>query len=248
MRGSSNIILSIGRSDASLRSLEASFPVPVEVRPIRTARRLRLRFHEANGVLKLTCPWRTSRRAALQWALDQQDWIEAQLARAQPGEPLVPGASIPIEGRETGIIWSQSAPRTPMLSGLELRCGGPVDAVPRRVERFLRQHALTTMSREVAEFAAAAGVSARSVSVGDAASRWGSCSSSGSIRLSWRLILAPPDVRRYVVAHEVAHLVHLDHSAAFKALEARLFGPGVAQAKASLRRVGPRLRRIGRGR
>ena len=73
------------------------------------------------------------------------------------------------------------------------------------------------MSREVAEYAAAAGVGVRSVSVGDAGTRWGSCSSQGRIRLSWRLILAPPNVRRYVVAHEVAHLVHLDHGAEFKA-------------------------------
>jgi predicted metal-dependent hydrolase len=96
--------------------------------------------------------------------------------------------------------------------------------------------------------AAAAGVKPRSVSIGDAATRWGSCSSEGRIRMSWRLIHAAPHVRRYVAAHEVAHLVHLNHGAEFKALEARLFGTGVAEAKAALRRVGPRLRRIGRGR
>ena len=78
-------------------------------------------------------------------------------------------------------------------------------------------------------------------------SRWGSCSSQGRIRLSWRLILAPPEVRRYVVAHEVAHLVHLDHGREFKALEARLFGPGPGRGESELRRVGPRLRRVGRG-
>ncbi len=68
------------------------------------------------------------------------------------------------------------------------------------------------------------------------------------MRLSWRLILAPPEVRRYVVAHEVAHLVHLDHGRDFKALEARLYGPGLAKARAELRRLGPGLRRIGRRR
>jgi predicted metal-dependent hydrolase len=102
------------------------------------------------------------------------------------------------------------------------------------------------MSSEVREYAGAAGVTAASVSVGDAGTRWGSCSSQGKIRLSWRLILAPPPVRRYVVAHEVAHLVHLDHGAKFKALEARLFGPGLAEAKTMLSRIGPRLRRVGR--
>jgi predicted metal-dependent hydrolase len=104
------------------------------------------------------------------------------------------------------------------------------------------------MSREVADYAAAAGVAATAVGVGDAASRWGSCSSTGRIRLSWRLILAPPEVRRFVVAHEVAHLVHLDHGRDFKALESRLYGPGLAAAKAALRRLGPGLRRVGRRR
>ena len=103
------------------------------------------------------------------------------------------------------------------------------------------------MSRDIAEYAAAAGAKPRSVTIGDAATRWGSCSSQGRIRMSWRLIMAPPEVRRYVAAHEVAHLVHLNHGPEFKALEAHLFGPGVSEANATLRRVGPRLRRIGRG-
>ena len=245
MRGIWNIMWSSGRSDALL---EAGLPVPIEIRPVRNARRLRLRFDENADVLKLTCPWRTSRRAALAWALDQRDWIERQLAQRLPAEPFLPGAVIPIEGRDTKLVWLPSAPRTPQLVDGELRCGGPEEGFARRVENYLKRQALDVMSREVAEYASAAGAAASSVSIGDADSRWGSCSSQGRIRLSWRLILAPPNVRRFVVAHEVAHLVHLNHGPEFKALEAKLFGPGVGQAKAGLRRIGPRLRRIGRGR
>jgi len=236
---------STARSEAAL---EAALPLPIEIRPIRSARRLRLRFDEASGVLKLTCPMRTSRRSALAWALDQREWIEAQLARAEPAEPFEAEATIPIEGEEVRIAWDAAAPRTPRLENGKLRCGGPEPGLARRVELFLKRRALDVMSREVADYAAAAGVAARSVSVGDAGTRWGSCSSQGRIRLSWRLILAPPPVRRFVVAHEVAHLAHLDHGARFKALEARLYGPGLAGAKASLRRLGPRLRRVGRRR
>jgi predicted metal-dependent hydrolase len=237
---------STARSEALI--LDPGLSVPIEIRPMRSARRLRLRFDDTSGILKLTCPARTSRRAVLAWALDQRAWIEAQLARAVPAEPLVPGAVIPIQGVDTLLVWAPDEPRTPRPIGDELRCGGPEVGFARRIEAFLRRRALELMSREVDEFSTAAGVSAQSVAVGDAASRWGSCSSQGKIRLSWRLILAPPQVRRFVVAHEVAHLRHLDHSAEFKAFEARLFGPGVAEAKALLRRVGPRLRRIGRGR
>ena len=234
---------SIGRSEALNF---AELPVPIEIRPIRGARRLRLRYDDVRGVLKLTCPPRTSRRAALAWALDQGDWIQSQLTRALPGEPFVPGAVIPLEGRDTRLVWAAAVPRTPRLVDDELRCGGPEAGFERRIETFLKRLAIEAMSREVSAFAALAGATVRSVSVGDAATRWGSCSSEGRIRLSWRLILAPAEVRRHVVSHEVAHLVHLNHGAEFKALEARLFGPGLAQAKASLRRVGPRLRRIGR--
>ena len=234
-----------GRSEALL---EAGLPVPIEIRPIRGAKRLRLRFDETSGTLKLTCPMRTSRRAALAWALDQRQWIEAQLARALPAEPFEAGAVIPVEGVDTLIVWSEHEPRTPRLMNGELRSGGLPMGLARRVEAFLKRQAIATMSREVAEFASAAGASATSVSVGDAGTRWGSCSSQGRIRLSWRLILAPPQARRYVVAHEVAHLKHLNHGSDFKALEARLFGPGLAEAKASLSKVGPRLRRLGRGR
>jgi predicted metal-dependent hydrolase len=234
---------SSARSEAAL---EAELPVPIDIRPMRNARRLRLRFDETSATLKLTCPWRTSRRAALKWALDQRDWIDAQLVRTEPGQPFVPDAIITVEGRDVRIAWCADLPRVPRLEGTELVCGGPEAGLARRIETFLKRLALATMSREVAEFAVLAGVSARQVSVGDAGARWGSCSSQGRIRLSWRLILAPPNVRRYVVAHEVAHLVHLNHGRDFKALEARLLGPGVAEAKAALRRVGPRLRRIGR--
>lgn len=235
---------STGRSEAAL---EAALPVPIDIRPLRNARRLRLRFDEVSGTLRLTCPWRTSRRAALAWALDQRDWIEAQLARVGPAEPFASGAVIPIEGQEVTIVWDPSAPRTPLLAGDELRVGGPQEGVPKRIKLFLRRRALDVMSQEVREYSAMAGVTASAVSVGDAGTRWGSCSSTGRIRLSWRLILAPPSVRRYVVAHEVAHLVQLDHGAKFKALEARLFGRGLGEAKSALRRLGPRLRRIGRG-
>lgn len=224
-----------------------ALPLPVEIRAVRSARRLRLRVDHARGVLRLTCPPRTSRRSALAWAAEQQAWVAAQLAALPPGEPLEPGRTIPLEGTEVLLAWEPSAPRVPALLGTVLRCGGPADTFARRIERFLRQRAVDTLSRETAEFAALAGVTARAVGVGDADTRWGSCSAAGRIRYSWRLILAPPAARRFVVAHEVAHLVHLNHGPAFKALERDLFDGDVAAARALLRRVGPRLKRVGHG-
>jgi predicted metal-dependent hydrolase len=241
-----NGMSSIGRSDLLVTA--GDLPVPVEIRPLRTARRLRLRYDEVRGVLKLTCPASMSRRKAVAWALDQRDWIDAQIKRAEQPQPFVAGSTIPVAGEEVRLIWDPDAPRTPQVAPGELRCGGPEGGFERRIETYLKKLALQTMSAEVAEYAQKAQVRPSSVSVGDAGARWGSCSSERRIRLSWRLILAPPAARRYVVAHEVAHLVHLDHSPDFKRVEAQLYGPGLASAKAELRLVGPRLRLFGRRR
>lgn len=245
MRGNWNFISSSGRSEPS--KFHHDLPLPVIVRPLRSARRLRLRLDERRGLLKLTCPHRMSQRAALAWAAEQHEWVAAQLASLLPAEPFAPGSQIPIHGKEIRLAWIEGASRTPMLKGNELHCGGPETGFSRRIETFLKQLALDTLSQDTAQIAATAGVSPRSVSVGDATTRWGSCSAGGRIRYSWRLILAPPEVRRYVVAHEVAHLAHLNHGPEFRTLEARLFGGDVRAARDLLRRVGPRLKRVGLG-
>jgi predicted metal-dependent hydrolase len=233
------------RSEALFR--HDDLPLPVEIRGVRGARRLRLRVDERRGLLKLTGPLRMNRKAALDWAAGQREWVEAQIGSIPPAEPFSPGSRIPLEGEDVELFWDETAGRTARLDGQRLICGGPAEGFARRIELFLRRRALETLSRETAEIADRAGVTVRSVSVGDADTRWGSCSSAGRIRYSWRLILAPPAVRRYVVAHEVAHMRHLNHGAEFKALERELFGGDADAARLLLRRVGGRLKRIGRG-
>jgi predicted metal-dependent hydrolase len=236
---------STGRSEAL--HFHQDLPLPVEIRPIRGARRLRLRFDYRRGILKLTGPVRMNRAQALAWAAEQGGWVRSQIEAMLPGEPFVPGALVPIEGIDTLLDWIEAEPRTPRFEQGRLVCGGPSDGFARRIELFLKRHALNTLSRETRAMADAAGLDVRSIAVGDAETRWGSCTSAGRIRYSWRLILAPPEARRYVVAHEVAHLAHLDHGPEFKALERRLFGGDCGAARALLRRLGPRLKRIGRG-
>ena len=207
---------------------------------------MRLRVDEARGLLTLTCPRRVSRKAALEWAQRQAGWVETQLARIEPGEPFQPGASIPFEGRNRSLRWDPALPRVPSVSEESIQCGGPELAFSGRIERFLRSEARKRLSAETAAAAGNAGVTVRSVSVGDASSRWGSCSASGAIRYNWRLILAPSHLLRWVVAHEVAHRRHMNHGPSFRALEAELYDGDVAAARAELRALGPRLKRVGR--
>ena len=220
---------------------------PVEIRSHPRARALKLRLDEARGLLTLTCPKRVSRRAALDWALRQSEWVERQIARIEPGEPFLPNSTIPLMGRLIRLEWHESLPRTPHLVDGTLRCGGLLASFPARIERFLRSQARETLSAETRKTAEQVGVAVRSIAIGDASSRWGSCSESGSIRFSWRLILAPPHLLRWVVAHEVAHRRHMNHGPHFHALEAELFDGDVAAARAELRALGPRLKRVGRG-
>lgn len=219
-------------------------PLPILLCPIRNARRMRLRFDERERVLKLTHPRGVLASRALAWAATQKPWVEDQLDHALPAEPLVPRAIIPVFGENVELVWSERLPRTPVLADGKLVCGGSEDGFARRVELFLKRLALDTLSLETAEIAGRAGLCAASVRVGDARTRWGSCSSKGAVRYSWRLILAPPEARRFVVAHEVAHLKHLDHGKTFKSLERELFGGDVAAAELLLRESAPRLRRI----
>jgi predicted metal-dependent hydrolase len=222
-------------------------PLPVAVRRLATARRLRLRIDHDRQLLRLTLPARGSAWAALRWAGEQRAWVEQQLASAPGANPFVDGATLPFRGELLTIRWQEGGRRGVRRVGAELQVGGPCPSLARLVERWLLGAAREELSAETARVAALAGVSVRSVSVGDAATRWGSCSSAGAIRYSWRLILAPPEILRFVVAHEVAHRLHMDHSPAFKAVEERLFGAQVSAVRRSLRELGPALRRVGRG-
>jgi predicted metal-dependent hydrolase len=211
-----------------------------------TARRLRLRVDRRTGAVLLTIPRRYSERKALAWAAEHQAWIEKQLAAVAPPERLAPGTVLPLHGVPRHIDWSRDRPRTVRIEPDRLLVGGPEDNLEARLLRWLKRHAAELLTAETHEYAAKAGVVCSRVAVGDPLSRWGSCSSAGAIRYSWRLILAPDWVRRATVAHEVAHLVHMNHGPDFHALVEQLFGADPKPARSWLRSSGPFLHRFGR--
>lgn len=208
---------------------------------------MRLRVDPRTGTVSLTLPRRASRRKALEWAAGQRGWIEEQLARIARPEPLGQGGEVPLYGLPHRIDWDAPRPRAVRIEPGRLLVGGPAESLERRLLRWLRAHARELLDRETREFAAKAGVSVARVGVGDPLSRWGSCSASGAIRYSWRLILAPEWVRRATVAHEVAHLVHMNHGPDFHALVERLYEADPKPARLWLRRHGLSLHRIGAG-
>lgn len=234
--------MSAANSEAEI--LVAGVAVPVKVRRSARARGYRLSIDTATGGLRLSLPVRASLQRALGWAQGQEGWIGERLGEAPASTRLMPGTLFPFEGRTVRILWEADGPRRVTLDGDILRVGGPEESVGPRVLRWLKERARGALADETRALAEREGLPLTSVTIGDPRSRWGSCSSSGAIRYSWRLILAPPDVRRSTVAHELAHLLHMDHSPAFHAAHARILGADPRPARAWLRENGAALHRI----
>ena len=210
------------------------------------ARRARLSIDPASGRARLVVPKRAALKQALAWAQGKADWIAEQRALLPAPLPFVPGAVITVADEPMTIAWTPGNRRTVVREGSIVSLSGPPETIARRVEAWLKRTALALLEAETAEYAAKAGVSVAKVAVGDAKGRWGSCASSGVIRYSWRLILAPGYVRRATVAHEVAHRVHMNHAPVFHALVADLYGADPTPARIWLRTHGAALHWVGR--
>jgi predicted metal-dependent hydrolase len=222
--------------------------LPVPVRRSRRARRLILRIDSASGTPALTLPWRASLMEGERFLARHAGWIAARLGDRPAGRPLVHGAIVPVQGDPRRIVHvgGRGIVR-PGESGGEPALLIPGDAahVPRRVADFLKQEARRHVSAAVARHAMAIGRTAPRVRIGDARSRWGSCSARGAVAFSWRLILAPAEVLDYVAAHEAAHLREMNHGPAFWALVEEL-SPDFRRHRAWLKRNGAELHAYGR--
>jgi len=209
------------------------------------ARRLTLRADAVRGVVRVALPPRASLREAERFVAAHAGWIAARVAGWPQAVPFVPGAAIPFDGVTLTLDWAADHPRGVRREGARLVIGGPAATVPGRTLRWLRAAALADLAPATTALAATLGRTVN-VTVRDPATRWGSCAPSGRVAYSWRLLLAPPSVRQSVVAHEVAHLVHPNHGAAFWALAASLTTGDLAAARAWLKAHGAALHWVGR--
>jgi predicted metal-dependent hydrolase len=231
---------------ATWSSISPTVSSELQVRRSARAKAIRLRVDPRTGAVLLTVPQRVAIKRALAWAAEQQGWIDRQRAAVPPVAEIEPGGTVPLYGIPHRIDWNADRPRTMRVEENRIVTGGPRDTLEPRLLRWLRREALAVLTEDTQYYAAKAGVTVAKVGVGDTLSRWGSCSSSGAIRYSWRLILAPPEVRRATAAHEVAHRVHMNHSPAFHGLVAELFGADPKPQRDWLRREGAGLHRLGR--
>jgi len=221
----------------------------VRLRRHRLARRYTLRIHAATREVVLTIPPRGNVKEAKAFAERHGAWIAARLDRMPEALPLAHGTVVPLRNiahrivhrrNVRGTVWREIDER-----GQRLICvAGESPHVRRRVIDFLRREAKRDLEAAARAYADRLGVKIKRISVRDQSSRWGSCSTTGVLSFSWRLILAPPFVLDYLAAHEVAHLVEMNHSRRFWRLLERLC-PNMGRAKVWLDVHGPDLHRYG---
>ena len=232
-------------------------PVPVELRISPRAHRMALRIPPAGTSVELVLPVKAPLAGGLRFLELKRDWLAAQLAGMPPRIAFVDGATIPILGVPHRLhVVAARRGVTPIfrLGDGVVEVAGRVEAgdleagdqgmVARRVRSGLALHARAVLAAKTKALARSIGRPIGRVSIGDPQLRWGSCAASGNINYSWRLILAPEHVLDYVVAHEVAHLVEMNHGAAFWRLVEDL-APGHAPSRTWLKRHGGALLRYG---
>jgi predicted metal-dependent hydrolase len=219
-------------------------PTRVEWRRNRRARRVSLRIDPCGGGVVVTLPTRAGRGAGVALLMTHADWVANRLAALPEAVLFADGTIVSISGVPHRIRHTPQARGGAWLEDGELLVSGAPEFLRRRVFEFLRAEALRQLSKLVCVKTETLNVTPRRITVKDTRSRWGSCAADGSLAFSWRLIMTPEFVQDYVVAHEVAHLKHMNHGKRFWNLVNRL-SPHATTAIPWLRAEGFRLLRIG---
>lgn len=229
-------------TDLRVDTADGAITIPLATHP--RARRLSLRVDVRSGGFRLVAPIGMPLAEIERFASAQRHWLEARRAATPARVPLAPGNSVPILGVPHRIVHDpeQRAPVT-IADGV-IAVGGAPEHAERRIRDHLQSLARRELGTRAHGFAERLGRKVARVRLGDPRTRWGSCNSRRVIAFSWRLILAPEPVMTYVVAHEVAHLVELNHGAAFWKLVAGLV-PEVEPCRAWLARNAGELHRYG---
>jgi predicted metal-dependent hydrolase len=221
----------------------------VRLRRHRQARRYTLRVVAVTREAILTIPPRGSFREAREFAEKHGAWIAARLDRLPRAAPFKHGVEIPLRGVVHTITHRRGARGTVWAEidrdGQRMLCvAGHAEHVARRITDHLKREAKRDLEAAVARYTDRLGVRVRRISIRDQTSRWGSCSTSGALSFSWRLVMAPRYVLDYLAAHEVAHLLEMNHSSRFWRLLGRIC-PEMNRAKAWLDVHGTDLHRYG---
>ncbi|MEZ5813338.1 MAG: SprT family zinc-dependent metalloprotease [Alphaproteobacteria bacterium] len=194
---------------------EDTLPPYVTLKRSKRARRLGLRLDPKERVFHLVVPAGVSLRRAERFAEEHDSWMIDKLMELPEPIPFEYGTVLPVLGqnRRIHVFYDETLRKTFIdLKDKELLVTTNKDDPSARIERYLKKLAKDELTMLAHEKAAQIRRKVFGVSVRDTKSRWGSCSADGNLSFSWRLLFAPYEAFDYVVAHEVAHLRHMDHS------------------------------------
>ncbi|HPF78942.1 MAG TPA: SprT family zinc-dependent metalloprotease [Alphaproteobacteria bacterium] len=215
----SEALVSAKKADNALRTYAFEDISPALVLKINPrAKRMALRLDPKKRVVNLVLPKRASMVGAYKFALEHKYWIREKLAELPEQIGFEDGAVISILGKlcEIKVSYDKTLKKTDIyLKNNELIVSTNKEDPSSRIKRFIINLAKDHLHELAHEKAAEIGKTISKIEVKDTTSRWGSCSHDGKLCFSWRLIFAPEKAFDYVVAHEVAHLKHMDHSPAF---------------------------------
>ena len=214
--------------------LSSGEKIPVVINTRRGLRNITLRPKTRPlREIHISKPWMTPTTAALRFLEQKRKWCERIFANAPIKEHLHPGDEIEFLGRRVLLVHDAARRANDFIENddgtAKLIVGGDADMFERRVRDFIRAQFLIAVKQMVR--GAPRELWPRRIAIRDTSTRWGSCSTSGTMSFSWRLAFAPTDVMRYVVMHELAHRVHMDHSPAFWQTVSQLYGFGVERAR-----------------
>lgn len=203
--------------------LPGSPPVEIVLKRSARARRFSLRVSRLDGRVTLSLPARAREAEAMDFARAQEGWLRETLAGMPVRAGVGIGSVLPVEGRMLRL--TQGAGRAVRVEGETLLIPGDPAQAGVRTGAFLKALARERLVAASDRYAGMVGRRVERVTLRDTRSRWGSCAADGALMYSWRLIMAPPAVLDYVAAHEVAHMVEMNHSDRFWAVVERLY-PG----------------------
>jgi predicted metal-dependent hydrolase len=225
----------------------ANRELPLRIVENERARRLTLRIDAGGRGLRITVPPGLARGEVERFLDRHQGWLETKLAKLPDRPQVRPGIKLPLRGLAHLIVHEPGKRGTVTVGEEE---GGPALIVhgerrhlPRRLGDFLKREARRDIEALVEKHTAAVGRKAKAIRFRDTSSRWGSCTADGTLSFSWRIMMAPPTVIDYLVAHEVAHLKEMNHGPKFWALCKELC-PRTDEARAWLKRNGGALQAI----
>lgn len=221
--------------------------LPLRIVENARARRLTLRIDAGGQGLRVTVPPGIPAREVDRFIDRHQGWLEARIAKVPDRPQVRPGVKIPVRGVPHLIVHEADKRGSVTVAEVDgapaLIVHGERTHLARRVADFLKREAKKDIEALVAKHTAAVGRKAKAIRFKDTTSRWGSCTSDGSLSFSWRIMMARPTVIDYLVAHEVAHLKEMNHGPKFWAL-CRELCPRTDEARAWLKKNGAALQAI----